>query len=135
MTQRERRRRLLDASHLPVALYLGFVGAATILASPGHMGRAVPDWLAHTWSLTLIAGAALIVAGIATDRTRAESVGHAFHLFGLAFLGAVTAFTVDASDVAALTVLGTVSVIRMRVLARSRAARREAGEVVRKAAH
>lgn len=128
MTTRRARatRRILAAPHLPIAAYLGLVGATSTTA----LDEAVAWWLNAAWSFVLVLGTLLIVWGVAADRTRAESVGHMFHLFALALLGAVSLAAIGGGDVLALATLAAVSGLRMRVLRRARAARREAGQIL-----
>ena len=132
MPTRTRRaaRRLADATHLPVALYLAFIGTRTLAGDPpSAMHEALPDWLTVAWALVLIAGAVLVVVGTASDRTHAESAGHGFHVAGVVIYTAVTAAWTG-STLIVIAVLAPVSLIRLRVLARSRSARREAGRLL-----
>lgn len=131
MTNRMRRR-LFDAVHLPIAAWLAFVGASTLVAGPNReMTALLPEWLNLAWSAGLIVGGALIGWGVAFDATRAESTGHAFHLFGLGLFAVAFAVSLDVGAVAALLAVSAVSLLRMRVLRHSRAARREAGAILR----
>lgn len=123
--------RLLDAPHLPIAGYLAFIGAASLISGPTREMRAsLPEWLNLAWSIALVVGAVLIVWGVASDRTRAESSGHMFHLFGVLMFAAVHVLS-SGSSIVAILALAAVSLLRMRVLARSREARREAGAILR----
>lgn len=123
-------RRLAVAVHLPVALYLAFIGCRTLAGiPPAAMNDLLPDWLTTAWAVALIAGAALIVAGVASDRTRAEAAGHGFHLFGIV-LYSTSNLASDGNTLIVIAVLAAVSLIRLRVLARSRAARREAARLL-----
>lgn len=123
-------RRLADATHLPAAVYLAWAGTRTLTGNPpSAMHEALPDWFTITWALVLLAGAALVVVGVATDHTRAESAGHGFHIAGIVIYTAVTAAWTGSSLIV-VAVLAAVSLIRLRVLARSRAARREAGRLL-----
>lgn len=97
----------------------------------GALDRAVPPWLSLAWAAILITGTTLVVWGIMAARTRAESTGHMFHLVAFGLLAAVNVAVLDGGDVVALLVLAAVSLLRMRGLARSRAAQREAGRVLR----
>lgn len=126
-----RGRRLLDAPHLPIATYLLLVGITTFPGT-GIVASTVPTWLACVWSTSLAVGAGLIFWGVAAARTRAESVGHALHLFGLTLLTASTLVEgADGDDVTALAVLAAVSILRMRILTRARRAQRIAEEMLR----
>lgn len=122
-------RRSLEAVHLPVSLYLGVIGVAA-LAGPGVINGAVTAWLAYAWSVALIVGTLLIVSGVCSEKSRAESVGHMFHLFALSLLAAVNLTEVGGSDVIALATLAGVSLLRMRQLRRSRLAQREAARLL-----
>lgn len=132
MPTRTRRagRRLADATHVPVAAYLAFVAGRTLTGNPpSAMHEALPGWLTVAWALVLLAGTILVVVGVATDRTRAESAGHGFHIAGIVIYTAVTAAWTG-STLIVVAILAAVSLIRLRVLARSRAARREAGRLL-----
>lgn len=124
-------RRLLDAVHLPVSLFLLYYGTDALVTrdGPSSLEQTVPDWLTLAWSVALIVGGLLVTWGVATDRTRAESAGHGFHLFGLSLFFAAEA--ADRGDVVAVVILAAVALMRMRLLARSRAARREATRFLR----
>ena len=122
-------RRLLDGVHLPITLYMGVAGILALI-DPGLVDRAVAPWLAYTWAASLIVGMVLVVAGVAAEHTRLESVGHCLHVFGLLLLAAVSIATIGGGDVVALLALIGVPLLRMRVLRRARAARREAGRIV-----
>lgn len=122
-------RRLLDAVHLPITLYMGVAGIDALI-DPGLVDRAVAPWLAYTWAGSLIVGMVLVAAGVAAERTRLESVGHCLHVLGLLLLAAVSLATIGGDDVIALAALVGVPVLRMRVLRRARAARVEAGRII-----
>lgn len=128
-----RGRRLLDGYHLPVAAFLLYYGIDTLATrqGPAALERAIPDWLTWAWALALIVGAVLVFYGVAVARTRAESSGHALHLFGIALYVAANAATLDQGSVASVLVFAGVALMRMGVLARSRRARREAGHILR----
>lgn len=128
--RRHARRRLLDAPHLPVALYLAYIGGATAVTGPTRGMADLPGWLTHSWSAALVVGALLVVYGVGTGRTRVESVGHAAHLFGIGFYALVNAALLDGSNVVSVLVLAAVAAVRMRVLTRARAAQREAGRML-----
>lgn len=120
-------RRLLDAPHLPITAYLAFIGAASVT---DPLADHLPTWLSLAWSFALLFGAGLIVFGVATQQTRPESAGHGFHLFGLGFLLAVSIAATDLNDLAAVLALAGVSVLRLRVLSRSREAKAEANRLL-----
>lgn len=122
-------RRLSVAVHLPVTLYLGYIGLGAA-ANPDALTRAIPDWLTYAWALALIGGALLVITGTASDRTRAESAGHGFHLFGITVYALVHLSLIGGSDIAALIVLAAVPILRMRLLRKSRAAGAEAGRIL-----
>lgn len=123
-------RRLADGTHIPIAAYLAFIGLRTLAGDPpGAMRVTLPDWLVVTWALVLVAGAALIAFGTATDRTRAESSGHVLHIAAVLIYSTTTAVVTGTTLIVVLT-LAAVSLIRLRILARSRAARREAGRLL-----
>jgi hypothetical protein len=122
--------RLLDGVHLPITLYMGVAGVIA-LVDPGLVDRAVAPWLAYTWAASLIVGMVLVVAGVAAERTRLESVGHCLHVLGLLLLAAVSITEIGGGDVIALAALIGVPVLRMRLLRRARAARVEAGRIIR----
>lgn len=125
-------RRLADAVHLPVAVYLAYIGATALTLAPqDSLAGRLPDWLNLVWAIAITVGSVLVIYGTAADRTRAESSGHVFHLFGIGFYTLVhVVLGRELDDVPAVLVLAAVSFIRMRVLRRSRAARREAGRIL-----
>lgn len=124
-------RRLLDAPHLPVAIYLATIGITSLASSRSAALGALPWWLVAGWATSLIVGAGLVIWGVAGEHTRAESTGHMFHLIGLAFYALVHVSLIGGQDVIAVLVLATVGALRMRVLARSRAAKREAARILK----
>lgn len=127
------RLRLLDAVHLPITFYLGYVGVTTLIRgreSTPTLTALLPEWLTYAWSSALVLGALLIILGVAGDRTRAESAGHGFHLFGIGLYVAVNLALIDGDGVVVIVVLAAVSLMRLRILARSRAARGEAARIL-----
>lgn len=125
-------RRLLDGVHLPIAIYLGTVGIFAAV-DPGLVDRTVAPWLAYIWAASLIVGMVMILIGVAAEETRMESVGHAFHVFGLLLLAAIEISVIGFADIVALAALIGVPVLRMRVLRRARAAEREARRIAQEA--
>ena len=123
------KRRLLYAVHLPITLYLATIGIYAAI-DPGLVDQTVAPWLAYVWAVSLIVGAMMIIIGVAAEKTRLESAGHAFHLFGLVLLGAIEITIIGDADLVALLALIGVPVLRMRVLRRARAAEREALRIV-----
>lgn len=124
----------LNAPHLPVAGYLIYIGAAT-LADPGTglVADALPWWLTTAWAAALTLGGLLIVAGVATAATRAESAGHGLHFAGLCLYTAtaIAERDVGTGTVVVLLVLASVSALRLRQLSRSREAQQEAARLLR----
>lgn len=123
-------RRLADAIHAPIALFLAWVGARSLAGdTPSGVEVTLPLWLTTAWGAALIVGAVLVLVATATDRTRAESAGHGFLLFGILLysLANVAAF---GHTLVSVLVLAAVSILRLRILSRSRAARREAGRLL-----
>ena len=123
--------RSLDASHLPVALYLLYAGLITVVRGPSPVVATLPSWLTYAWATALIVGAVLTTVGTLADRNRLESAGHGFHLFGLG-LYALTAFLavgMSGSVVVVILALGGVSASRLHVLHRSRTAKQVATRI------
>lgn len=127
---RRARRRLLEAPHLPIALYLGVFGLSALAGDRSPALESLPVWLVGTWAVSLVVGAGLVTWGVMGQRTRAESSGHMLHLCGLAFYGAAHLSLIGGDDVVTLAVLAGVAAIRMRVLVKSREAMREAGRIL-----
>jgi hypothetical protein len=124
------RERLLAGTHLPIALYLGVIGLMFALSPSTAMTDPLPLWEAWAWMASFVGGAGLIVYGTASERSRVESVGHAFHLFGLGLFVALLAIQ-GAEQGVALAALSAVSLMRMRTLKRSRRAKREARRIIK----
>lgn len=117
--------RLLAGVHLPIAAYLGIIGLMLALTPDNGVTDTLPAWLAWAWMGAFVGGAAVIFYGTATERSRAESVGHAFHLFSLGLFVAVLSVQ-GADQGVALSALAAVSLMRMRTLKKSRRAKQEA---------
>lgn len=130
---RHARDRALDAPHLPIAGYLGYVGLATLIGGTPTLDGVLPVWLTYAWSLAVLVGAVLVIAGVLGAWTRAESAGHGFHLFGIGLFTvvAVAEHQLDAGAVSAVLMLAAVSGLRMRLLTRAREAREEANRYLR----
>jgi hypothetical protein len=125
--------RLLQGTHLPIAFYLGFIGLMLAFSPEANLTNPIPLWLAWPWMASFVGGAVAIFWGTASERSRLESVGHAFHLFGLALFVALL-YVTGAADGIALAALSAVSLMRMRTLKRSRRAKREATRLLREEA-
>lgn len=117
------------APWLPVAAYLGYVGADGF-ANRSRLDAFLPDWLGTVWSAALLTGAALVILGTITARTRAESAGHGLHVAGIVLYAACYATSLNVNAVAAILTLGGVAAIRLHVLSQARAARQVAGELI-----
>lgn len=127
------RRALRRAGHspwLPIAVYLGYVGIDGIFDRPA-VEPFLPAWLTVAWTIALIAGAALVIVGTLSARPRAESAGHGLHLAGIVIYAACYATSLNVGAVVAVLALGSVVGIRMHVLSGARAARQEAGHLLR----
>jgi hypothetical protein len=124
------RERLLAGTHLPIALYLGVIGLMFVISPSTALINPLPVWEAWAWMASLVGGTGLIVYGTASERSRVESVGHAFHLFGLGMFVALLAIQ-GAEQYVALGALSAVSLMRMRTLKRSRRAKREARRIIK----
>lgn len=122
--------RLLAGVHLPIAFYLGMIGVLFAFAPNADVLAVLPTFLAWAWMASFVGGAAVIFFGTATERSRLESVGHAFHLFGLSLF--VALLSVQGADQGvALLALAAVSLMRMRTLKKSRRAKQEATRLLR----
>lgn len=127
---RRARRRAAAAVHLPIAFYLAFIGLVTLASNDG-LDSTLPSWLTIIWCSALLIGAALIFWGTLAEHTRAESAGHGFHLFGIGLYAVVHLSIVGGDDVVSLVVLAAIPTMRLRILAKARAAQREAGRIHR----
>lgn len=126
--------RILGGPHLPIALYLVYVGQRT-LADPAEsplLDAVLAVWLTYAWAGALVLGGILIFVGAVTASTRLESTGHGFHFAGLVIYGvvAIAAGLFGSPTVAVLLTLGGVSALRLRQLAKEREAQQVAGEIL-----
>lgn len=126
--------RVLGGPHLPVALYLIYVGRRT-LADPTHsplIDASLAIWLTYAWAGALVLGGVLIFVGALTASTRLESTGHGFHFAGLAIytVVAVAAGLFGSPLIAVLLTLGGVSALRLRQLSKEREAQQVAGQIL-----
>lgn len=124
--------RALTAPHLPIALYLIWVGGDAWHHPVQSEVAGVPIWFVYTWATALILGGLLIITGTLTASARTESGGHAAHLVGLTIYAALAtaAGLFGTGLVVVIATLAAVSGIRLRTLARSREARELAGHIV-----
>lgn len=119
--------RLLNAPHTPVAAYLVYVGGKALHDPDANRlaPHQVPDLTLYLWASLLALGGALIIAGVATGHTRAESAGHGMHLAGLAAYAsaaAVAGLSIP-NVVVTVLVLAAVSTLRLRQLSKLRRGR------------
>lgn len=125
-------RRLLIATHLPVAWYLLYAGIYTLINGPGPALSKLPDPLTWAWCVALIFGATLTTIGTLTGHNRTEASGHGFHIFGLGLYALLAIVTYGFTGGLAVVIfaLGGVSLSRLYVLHLARMARAEATRII-----
>lgn len=114
---------LLANVTVPIALYMMLAGVDGALSDGEQVEDLLPHLLTHVWTASLFLGGLGVVVGTATERTRVESFSHALLLWGLLVL----AIVVD--SFIAIIALALMSLLRMRVLHKSRKAQQEAARL------
>lgn len=121
-------RALLARPHLPIVGYLTYETWKALLNGPAD-SAGIPTWLAYMWAVAAAVGSVFAILGGLGLKTRMESAGLALLAYGAVVFGVVAVGKHDDSNMVLAIAVFAMCLIRMRVLAKARAAQEVAAKI------